>query len=127
VLIAPANELDSNGEETDRPLLRTSYCDPSEVSVDARVQEGYRFVPAIAEAPPGWYRDEQGRVMQFNFDLHRRIYLGGAWAPLFRQGEGAVTDRIRVDFGIQTEFSGSTWEPGWRRSTRRRSSATTPS
>ncbi|MFL5347001.1 MAG: hypothetical protein ACJ8AT_19630 [Hyalangium sp.] len=104
-LIAPANELDSDGQETDRPLLRTSYCDPSQVSVDARVQEGYRFVPAIAEAPPGWYRDEQGRVMQFNFDLHRRVYLGGAWAPLFRQGEGAVTHRIRVDFGIQTEFS----------------------
>ncbi len=104
-LIAPANELDGNGEETDRPLLRTSYCDPSEVNVDARVQEGYRFVPAIADAPPGWYRDEQGRVMQFNFDLHRRIYLGGAWAPLFSQREGALTHRIRVDFGIQTEFA----------------------
>jgi hypothetical protein len=44
--------------------------------------------------------------MQFNFDLHRRIYLGGAWAPLFRRGEGVTQDRIRVDFGIQTEFPG---------------------
>lgn len=105
-LIAPANELDSEGQETDRPLLRASYCDASQASIDSRVQEGYRFVPAIADAPPGWYRDEQGRVMQFNFDLHRRIYLGGAWAPLFRPGEETVTDRIRVDFGIQTEFTG---------------------
>lgn len=105
-LIAPAHELDSNGEETDRPLLRTSYCDRSDASANVRVQEGYRFVPAIAESPPGWYRDEQGRVMQFNFDLHRRIYLGGAWAPLLRNGEGVEQDRIRVDFGIQTEFPG---------------------
>ncbi|WP_224245352.1 hypothetical protein [Hyalangium gracile] len=105
-LIAPAHELDSSGEETDRPLLRTSYCDRSEVSAETRVQEGYRFVPAIAESPPGWYRDEQGRVMQFNFDLHRRIYLGGAWAPLLRHGNDVVTDRVRVDFGIRTEFPG---------------------
>jgi len=105
-LIAPAHELDSNGEETDRPLLRTSYCDRAEASANVRVQEGYRFVPAIAESPPGWYRDEQGRVMQFNFDLHRRIYLGGAWAPLFLSGEGVEQNRIRVDFGIQTELMG---------------------
>jgi hypothetical protein len=105
-LIAPAHELDANGEETDRLLLRTSYCDRADASAQVRVQEGYRFVPAIAESPPGWYRDEQGRVMQFNFDLHRRVYLGGAWAPLFRGGEGVEQDRIRVDFGIQTEFPG---------------------
>jgi hypothetical protein len=105
-LIAPANELDGGGQETDRPLLRTSYCDRSEVDADSRVHDGYRFVPALAESPPGWYRDEQGRVMQFNFDLHRRVYLGGAWAPLLSQGDSVVTDRIRVDFGIQTEFLG---------------------
>jgi hypothetical protein len=105
-LLAPANELDADGVETDRSLLRTSYCERFEMSGDARAREGYRFVPAIAESPPGWYRDERGRVMQFNFDLHRRIWLGGAWAPLFRGGEGAETDRLRVDFGIQTEFPG---------------------
>lgn len=105
-LIAPANELDGGGEETDRPLLRTSYCDRSDESADSRIKEGYRFVPAVAESPAGWYRDEQGRVMQFNFDLHRRVYLGGAWAPLLRDGEDVETDRIRVDFGIQTEFPG---------------------
>jgi hypothetical protein len=105
-LIAPRHELDGDGMETDRPLLRTLDCDFSEASGRVRAQEGYRFVPAIAESPPGWYRDEQGRVMQFNFDLHRRIYLGGAWAPLFRSGQGVTQDRIRVDFGIQTEFPG---------------------
>ncbi|MDC0709610.1 hypothetical protein POL68_14155 [Stigmatella sp. ncwal1] len=103
-LVAPAYELDSSGEETRRPLLRTSFCDRSEPALGAQVQEGYRFVPAVAESPPGWYRDGQGRVMQFNFDLHRRFYMGGAWSPLMRQGEEARTDRFRVDFGIQTEF-----------------------
>ncbi|ADO74044.1 hypothetical protein [Stigmatella aurantiaca] len=102
-LISPAYELDSSGEETRRPLLRTSYCERSGPALEAQVQEGYRFVPAIADAPPGWYRDEQGRVMQFNFDLHRRFYLGGAWSPLWRRGVDAQTDRLRVDFGIQTE------------------------
>ncbi len=105
-LIAPNHELDPEGVETDRPLLRTSYCERYEVSANTRAREDYRFVPAIAEAPPGWYRDEQGRVMQFNFDLHRRIWLGGAWAPLFGGGGRLRQDRIRVDFGIQTEFPG---------------------
>ncbi|MBN1207570.1 MAG: hypothetical protein JXB05_22060 [Myxococcaceae bacterium] len=105
-LIAPSHELDGDGVEIDRPLLRTSDCERAEASANVRVQEGYRFVPAIAESPPGWYRDEQGRVMQFNFDLHRRIYLGGAWAPLFRGGEGLTRDRVRVDFGIQAEIPG---------------------
>jgi len=104
-LIAPNHELDPDGMETDRPLLRASFCERYEVSAATRAREDYRFVPAIAEAPPGWYRDEQGRVMQFNFDLHRRIWLGGAWAPLFGGGAG-TRDRIRVDFGIQTEFPG---------------------
>jgi hypothetical protein len=105
-LIAPNHELDPDGVETDRPLLRTSFCERYEVSANTRAREDYRFVPATAEAPPGWYRDEQGRVMQFNFDLHRRIWLGGAWAPLFGGSQGGTQDRIRVDFGIQTEFPG---------------------
>lgn len=104
-LIAPNHELDPDGVETDRPLLRASFCERYETSASTRTREGYRFVPSIAEAPPGWYRDEQGRVMQFNFDLHRRIWLGGAWAPLFR-GDDVTRDRIRVDFGIQTEIPG---------------------
>lgn len=105
-LIAPNHELDPDGVETDRPLLRTSFCERYEVSADTRAREDYRFVPSTAESPPGWYRDEQGRVMQFNFDLHRRIWLGGAWAPLFGGSQGGTQNRMRVDFGIQTEFPG---------------------
>ncbi len=105
-LVAPFRELDPEGVETQRPLLRTSACLPAEKDAHTLAAEGYRFVPAFAEAPPGWYRDERGRVMQFNFDLHRRIWLGGAWAPLFGGGRPSQGDRLRVDFGIQTEFPG---------------------
>jgi hypothetical protein len=57
-------------------------------------------VEAIAEAPPGWYRDARGRVVQVNFDLGRRVYFGGAWAPYYRpDGTGFVAGRARVEFG----------------------------
>ncbi len=104
-LAVPENELDADGTESDRPLERAAVCreiPPEELR--QRVAEGYTFVPAIAEAPPGWYRDERGRVMQFNFDLHRRVWLGGAWAPLWRTGEAAAMSRGRLDFGIINEF-----------------------
>jgi hypothetical protein len=104
-LAVPENELDADGTESDRPLERAAVCrelPPEELR--QRVAEGYTFVPAIAEAPPGWYRDERGRVMQFNFDLHRRVWLGGAWAPLWRTGEAAAMSRGRLDFGNINEF-----------------------
>jgi hypothetical protein len=100
-LVAPMYQLDVEGLETDRPLERTSVCaDEPNVSEAARLKT-YRLEPAVADTPPGWYRDERGRVMQFNFDLHRRLWLGGAWAPLWRDGE--VEGRMRADFGIAVE------------------------
>ncbi|HEX5748309.1 MAG TPA: hypothetical protein VFZ09_18865 [Archangium sp.] len=102
-LAAPANELEADGTESARPLERTAPCHELAPGLLQRLAEGYTFVPAIAEAPPGWYRDERGRVMQFNFDLHRRVWLGGAWAPLWRTGEPRALSRGRVDFGIITE------------------------
>lgn len=102
-LVAPAHELDSDGEETDRLLERVAFCEPF-IDGATRAQEGYRFVAATADAPWGWYRDERGRVMQFNFDLHRRVWLGAAWAPLWSQDEERMVNRLRMDFGIRTEF-----------------------
>jgi hypothetical protein len=103
-LVAPEHELNADGTESDRPLERVPYCAEATGNVAQRVAEGYTFVPAVAETPPGWYRDERGRAMQFNFDLHRRIWLGGAWAPLWRHGEERSLGRGRVDFGIVTEI-----------------------
>lgn len=103
-LAAPDRELDADGTESDRPLERAVACYDYSGEVRQRVLEGYSLVPAIAEAPAGWYRDERGRVMQFNFDLRRRVWLGGAWAPLWREGEARDFSRGRVDFGIVTEI-----------------------
>ena len=102
-LAVPTNELEADGTESDRPLERTAPCHELAQGLLQGLIEGYTFVPAIAEAPPGWYRDERGRVMQFNFDLHRRVWLGGAWAPLWRTGEPRALSRGRVDFGIIAE------------------------
>ncbi|MCY1043429.1 hypothetical protein OV208_19080 [Corallococcus sp. bb12-1] len=105
-LVAPAWELDSEGHETGKPLERVSMC--LEV-MPAAMARAYRLVPAIAEAPPGWYRDERGRVLQYNFDLHRRIRVGGAWAPRWLHETAGRDDRVRVDFGVDLEWPG---DPG---------------
>ncbi|MCP3145273.1 hypothetical protein [Pyxidicoccus xibeiensis] len=102
-LVAPMYELDAEGQETPRPLERVTACTDESYVDDSPRLKTYRLEPAVADAPPGWYRDERGRVMQFNFDLHRRIWLGGAWAPLVRDGE--VEGRMRADFGIAHEVS----------------------
>ncbi|CAM3605736.1 hypothetical protein [Corallococcus soli] len=105
-LVSPTRELDSGGHETGQRLSRVTGCHDV---LSTEVARGYRLVPAIAEAAPGWYRDERGRVLQYNFDLHRRIRVGGAWAPRWlREAEGR-DHRVRVDFGVDLEWPG---EPG---------------
>lgn len=103
-LVAPDRELDRDGVETSQRLTRTRSCDDTSIDWSERSQRGWRFVPAVAEAPPGWYRDERGRVMQFNFDLNRRVYLGGAWSPLWLRSEDTFRSTYRAEFGIQMEF-----------------------
>ncbi|MBZ4419460.1 hypothetical protein [Myxococcus sp. RHSTA-1-4] len=103
-LVAPQHELDSEGVETERPLERVTYCADEGYVSESALMKTYRLEPAVADAPPGWYRDERGRVMQFNFDLNRRLWLGGAWAPLWREGQ--TEGRMRADFGISVEVPG---------------------
>lgn len=100
-------EAPATVEGTEEELARTAYCVPHESGRrDQLIAEGYTFTKAIAEAPPGWYRDEQGRILQVNFDLHRRVYFGGAWAPQFQPKNGGATlGRGRTDFGIAIDIS----------------------
>ncbi|MCP3098960.1 hypothetical protein LZ198_08730 [Myxococcus sp. K15C18031901] len=105
-LVAPARELDIDGIESDRPLERVAACMEEDMArVPPDELRTYEMQASIAEAPPGWYRDERGRVMQFNFDLNRRIWVGGAWSPLSPAlvGEGR-RDRVRLDFGIALDI-----------------------
>lgn len=104
-LVTPGHELDADGRETERFLERVRACVPEELAPVPNAELlTYRLEPSVADAPPGWYRDERGRVMQFNFDLHRRVWLGGAWSPLWPE-DAAREDRVRLDFGIALEVA----------------------
>lgn len=104
---APDGKLDADGN-LGEALERTGYCHapPPPQLADWPVME------AIAETRPGWYRDERGRVVQVNFDLSRRVFVGGAWAPFFRpDGQGSL-GRGFVELGtsISWETSDSVWQ-----------------
>lgn len=101
-LAAPTRVL-VDGVEGEESLSRVAdFCAGflNELARDALENLHWPVSEAIAEAPPGWFRDERGRVMQVNFDLGRRVFLGGAWAPYYRpDGTGFVAGRARVDLG----------------------------
>jgi hypothetical protein len=97
-LYAADAETDEDGKRV-RPLDRIETCTgdlPSDL--EARAREGYVVTAAIAPAPYGWMRDERGRVFQYNFDLHRRLYVGGGFAPSF--ADGKEKNRGYVDFSL---------------------------
>ncbi|MBK7862955.1 MAG: hypothetical protein IPJ65_30970 [Archangiaceae bacterium] len=101
-----------DGVETEEELQRTAPCGTLPPSQLEKLSATHRFVEAVAEAPDGWYRDDQGRIIQVNFDLHRRVYFGGAWAPSFRPGAARDLSlgsmdlgRGRADFGIELELA----------------------
>ncbi len=64
------------------------------------VKTGVRIVPAVAEVPPGWEREEtHGHAYQTQFDLLDRVYIGAGWAPVYEHsGSGAPTP-AGVPFG----------------------------
>lgn len=102
-LYAPNSEVDGDGNWT-RALERAQSCyvtgDFDRAALEA---QGYKLVAGIADAPYGWMRDERGRVFQVNFDLHKRLYLGAAWAPLFASEDAAgdpAPGRFAIDFGL---------------------------
>ena len=110
-LAAPDHVLRDDAE-TEEELQRTALCTSLPPAELERLAATHTFVEAVAEAPDGWFRDDQGRIIQVNFDLHRRVYFGGAYAPLFRPGPasdfsqaGGTRGRARADFGIEIEIS----------------------
>jgi hypothetical protein len=79
--VAPDAELDPEGAGVAQ-LERAPTCVGPALTITDLTSRGYSVVAALAEAPPGWYRDERQRIMQVDFDLNARYFLGGgaAWA-----------------------------------------------
>ncbi len=111
-LAAPTRVL-VNGVEGQEPLARVRYCVPGGESelLNRVALGGFTVHEAVADAPDGWFRDDDGRIVQVNFDLHRRVYFGGAWSPDLRpDGAGGLTsalNRGRVDMGIEIDIPSS--------------------
>ncbi len=105
-LVAPDAELSQEGEPH-ASLDRVPPCAaPGWVEKDL-VSQGYAIVPALAETPPGWRRDERQRIMQVNFDLNRRLWLGAGYGlgSLPWTGTGEATAGFRWD--IPTSMLGA--------------------
>lgn len=77
-LVAPDAELDPDAVPVAQ-LERAPACVGPPVTLADLTSRGYAVVPALAEAPPGWYRDERQRAMQVDFDLNARFFLGGGY------------------------------------------------
>jgi hypothetical protein len=98
-IYAPDAELDAEGTRL-RPLERMSYCDETGPFDQEKLKaDGFRLEQGLLPAPYGWYRDRLGKVFQYNFDLHRRMFLGGGWVPELRGGE-QNTRRSMIEFGL---------------------------
>ncbi len=87
---------------------RTQGCAsvPDGVTYERLVASNAKLVPAIAEAPPGYMRDETGRAFQTSFDLANRFYIGASWSPTFvRSGADGSSSlplaRASMETGIQ--------------------------
>ena len=99
-LVAPDAELDPDGLPVAQ-LERAPACVGPGLSLTDLTSRGYTAAPAVAEAPPGWYRDERQRVMQVDFDLNARYFLGfggayasgGPWSGNFVISAGGRYDR----------------------------------
>jgi hypothetical protein len=98
-LVAPDSELDSAGAPA-AGLDRAPPCAVPGWREDELAAQGYEMVPALAETPPGWQRDDRQRLMQVNFDLNRRIWLGAGYGA----GSFPWSDRGEASAGIRWDI-----------------------
>jgi hypothetical protein len=101
-LYAADDELDSEGART-KPLERARLCpvfSKQPFDRQKREAEGYVFIQGRPDAPHGWTRDDRGRVFQINFNLRRRLYIGGSYAPSSISTDATASRRSAADFGL---------------------------
>lgn len=95
-LVAPDAVLDEDGRPAG-PLERSAPC--STPAIREADVAGWTLVPALAETPPGYRRDERQRLSQVAFDLARRAWLGGGWAAGGQpwQPQAVASSGVRFD------------------------------
>lgn len=67
-------------------------------------KRGMRFEAARAESPPGWTRDERGRVFQTEFDMNRRGWLGARYRPSYGPQDRYEVGRVGFETGLRAEW-----------------------
>ena len=70
-----------------------------ETEMEATAAAPAPVAAASADAPPGFYRDRQGRVMQVSFDFGRRLWLGVGYAPRLHASGASEPAPAAFDFG----------------------------
>lgn len=104
--LAAPNTVLVDGVESTEPLSRVHAGCGAVLDEVTRVamEEKWPVYAAVAETPPGWYRDDRGRVVQVNFDMGRRVYLGGAWAPYYRPDGTGSLGRAKIEFAAHVHI-----------------------
>jgi hypothetical protein len=64
------------------------------------------------DVPPGYFRDARGRLLQTEFDMDRRLWLGGGWAPSWDQGRKATLGQAEIDIGVRIDATSG--DASWR-------------
>jgi hypothetical protein len=80
-------------------------------------RSGARIVRAVAEAPPGFERADNGRAYQVQFDLLNRVYVGAAWTPTFQKKDARIPAPPGFPFGrgrVETGFEATVLSPRGR-------------
>ncbi len=62
--------------------------------------------------PAGYFRDARGRLLQTEFDMDRRLWLGGGWAPGVSEGQKADLGQAEIDIGARIDSTSA--DGRWR-------------
>src|SRR6187551_416962 len=91
-----APNLTLRAEGAAEVIEKTGAPPAPEAVVAAPPQDGAE----AGDAPWGFYRDRQGRVMQVSFDFGRRLWLGVGYAPRRTPSGETEISPAAFDFGV---------------------------
>ncbi|MFO0744309.1 MAG: hypothetical protein U1F43_01370 [Myxococcota bacterium] len=108
--VAPACvEAKPRGGDACTPFERVRYCEYAEDRTYAALTADHRLVAARPDVEQGYWRDDEGRVFQVQFDLNQRFWLGARWLGTWGDGGdgGAArkdTDGVGLEMGLRADI-----------------------